>query len=164
MISTLEIEKKSIESYEKGRLFEEYVIKLFNDQHFKFKDWRKAGRMAFCDLPKNHCDPDLELIFGRGRYKFAVECKWRSEFKAGIFQWEKKDKSLEIYRKYSRQRNIPVFIVIGVGGDPSNPEKMYVTPLECICSLGDICESDLMPYKRKPTHKFYYDIVQLKLF
>jgi hypothetical protein len=164
MFSTLEISKKSIDSYEKGRLFEEYVIKLFNDQHFKLKDWRKAERIALYDLPKNHCDPDLELLFGRGQYKFAVECKWRNEFKAGIFQWEKKDKSLEIYRKYSRECNIPVFIVIGVGGDPSNPEKMYVTPLECICSSANICESDLMPYKRKPTRKFYYDIVQLKLF
>jgi hypothetical protein len=164
MISALEINKKSIDSYEKGRLFEEYVIKLFNEQHFKLQDWRKAERIAFHALPKNHCDPDLELIFGRGRYKFAIECKWRNEFKDGIFRWEKKEKSLEIYRNYSRENNIPVFIVIGVGGDPSNPEKMYVTPLDCICSSEDICESDLMPYKRKATRKFYYDIVQLKLF
>lgn len=164
MISSLEIDKKQIDSYEKGRLFEEYVTKLFNDQHFKLKDWRKAERISFSELPKNHCDPDLELIFGRGQYKFAVECKWRNEFNDGILRWDKKDKSLETYRNYSRENNIPVFIVIGVGGDPSNPEKMFVTPLEKICSSVEIVESDLMPYKRKPTHKFFYDIRQLKLF
>jgi hypothetical protein len=160
----LEKEKRSVDSYEKGRLFEEYVTKLFNEQHFKLKDWRKAERMALIDLPKNHSDPDLELIFGRGQYKFAVECKWRTELKNGIFRWDKKYENLEIYTKYSRERNIPVFIVIGVGGDPFNPERMFVTPLECICSSENVRESDLMPYKRKPTRKFYYDILQLKLF
>ena len=156
--------KKKISSYEKGKEFEEYVIKLFNEQNFKLKDWRKSEHFDYNALPKNHGDPDLELVFGKGQYKFAVECKWRQEFNNGIFWWDKKNKSLEIYKKYSRDNNIPVFLVIGVGGNSSKPERMYVTPLEQIQSIKDIHESDLIPYKRKPTHKFYYDFTQMRLF
>lgn len=164
MTSTAEKAKKAKDSYETGRLFEEYVTKLFNEQNFKLKDWRKAERFEHNALPKNYSDPDLQMVFGRGQFKFAVECKWRRGFKDGMFMWGKKSKSLEAYKRYSKENNIPVFIVIGIGGESSRPEKMYVTPLESIHSTNDIYETDLMPFKRKPTHKFYYNVRQMRLF
>ena len=164
MMIPLETGKQKIDSYEKGKQFEEYVKNLFNEQNFKLIDWRKSEKFEYNSLPKNHSDPDLELRFGRGQYKFAVECKWRQEFNDGIFWWDKKSINLELYKKYSRENHIPVFIVIGIGGNPSSPKKMYVTPLERIRSTTEICESDLIPYRRKPTHKFYYDIKQMRLF
>jgi|SRR5579863_1383925 len=164
MTSIVEKARKAQDPYEMGRSFEEYVKKLFNEQNFKLIDWRRAERFEYNALPKNHSNPDLEMVFGRGQYKFAVECKWRTEFKDGYLRWDKRTENLKAYRKYSKENNLPVFIVIGVGGDPSSPQKMYVTPLESIHPTNEICEADLMPYKRKPTHKFYYDVRQMRLF
>ena len=36
---------------------------------------------------------------------------------------------IAIYQKFSTERNIPVYIALGVGGEPSNPELLYNIPL-----------------------------------
>lgn len=59
---------------------------------------------------------------------------------------------------------MPVFIVIGIGGTQSNPEKLFVTPLDNIKTYVEVYEHQLIEYKRNPTHKFFYDTIQLKLF
>ena len=33
------------------------------------------------------------------------------------------------YNDYSRSRNIPVFVIIGVGGSPDDPEDVCIVPL-----------------------------------
>ena len=33
------------DSYEKGRLFEDYLIKLFNEDHFALVKWRKSQKI-----------------------------------------------------------------------------------------------------------------------
>jgi hypothetical protein len=106
----------------------------------------------------------LELVFvGARHYRFAVECKWRKEFIAGKIEWAK-DKQICVYEDFQHQNRIPVFIAIGIGGEPSNPEKLFVTPLDNISGSTEVYESELIPYKRKPTHRFFYNTVQLKLF
>ncbi|MCR4921813.1 MAG: hypothetical protein K5945_08955 [Bacteroidaceae bacterium] len=42
---------------------------------------------------------------------------------------------LENYRKFSESRNIPVTIILGVGGEPSNPESIYRIPLESVIPI-----------------------------
>jgi hypothetical protein len=152
------------DSFEKGRLFEDCIIKLFNEKHFKLKKWRKAEKVTDRSYLFDRCNPDLELIFvGARQYRFAVECKWRKEFIAGKIDWAN-DKQICVYEDFQHQNRIPVFIAIGVGGDPSNPEKLFVTPLNNISRSTEVYESELIPFKRKPTRRFFYNTVQLKLF
>lgn len=152
------------DSFEKGRLFEEYIIRLFNEKSFKVEKHRKSEKFPDGTFSLDHSYPDLELVFvGARRYRFAVECKWRKEFVDGRINWAN---SFQIcsYEDFQNQKRIPVFIAIGIGGDPSNPEKLFVTPLCNISMYTDVYESDLIPYKRNPKHRFYYNTFQWKLF
>lgn len=152
------------DSYEKGRLFEEFIIKLFNERHFKLAKWRKAAKSIDRSFLNDSSNPDLELIFtGSRKYHFAVECKWRKEFVEGKISWAT-DYQICSYDCFENCRRMPVFIAIGIGGDPWNPEKLFVTPLCNINMYTEVYESDLIPYKRKPTNRFFYDTVQLRLW
>jgi hypothetical protein len=152
------------DSFEKGRLFEDYIIKLFNENSFKLLAWRHAKNSYNQILPLSYSYPDLELVFvGAKRHRFAVECKWRREFKGGRIKWAE-DYQIRIYQQYEYKNRIPVFIAIGLGGEPSKPEKLFVTPLCNISEYPVVSESQLILYKRKPTNKFFYDTIQFKLF
>jgi hypothetical protein len=86
------------DSFEKGRLFEEYIIKLFNERHFSLQEWRKSEkRTGF--IPFTHSFPDLELIFmGKMNHRFAIECKWKQEFKNGKIEWAE-EKKIRVYKQ-----------------------------------------------------------------
>jgi|KBSSwiStaDraftv2_1062776.scaffolds.fasta_scaffold52124_2 hypothetical protein len=151
------------DSFEKGRLFEEYIIKLFNERHFSLQEWRKSEkRTGF--IPFTHSFPDLELIFmGKMNHRFAIECKWKQEFKNGKIEWAE-EKKIRVYKQFQKEKRMIVFIAIGIGGEPSNPEKLFVTPLDKICMHCEVYESDLLKYNHKPTRRFFYDTVQLRLW
>ena len=103
------------------------------------------------------------MIFGRGKYRFAIECKWRKKFNNGKITWAS-NRQICSYEDFENQERIPVFVAIGIGGEPDNHVKLFITPLRNICNSGEVYEQNLIPYSRKPTHKFYYDTIQLKLF
>src|ERR1043166_1588246 len=110
------------DSFEKGRLFEEYITKLFNERHFKLKEWRKSERTD-SSIPFTHCFPDLELIFmGAKDHRFAIECKLKKEFKNGKIKWAAENK-ICIYKQFQKEKGMIVFIAIGIGGEPYDPEK-----------------------------------------
>ena len=119
----------------KGREFEDYVLELFNlhdDNGFVLKEWQ--GDKTLGDIcPENNRHPDFVFDYqGKG---FAVECKWREKLspnmEKGLFPADK----IAIYQRFSTERKIPVFIVLGVGGEPSNPELLYCIPLPEIPSV-----------------------------
>ncbi len=154
-----------LDNFNKGGLFEEYVVALFNKLHFKITDWKKSEKLEDSFLLSTYAQPDIEflLFLGRNRYRFAVECKWRNNFNNGVIKWAS---SFQIcsYEDYEYSNGIPVFVVIGIGGEPSNPEKLFVTPLCNIAHSEFVYEHELIPFNRHPRHKFYYDPIQLALF
>lgn len=164
IINLLRKRKPDSSSPVKGHEFEDYIITLFNQQNFKLLEWRNFLKASNGVFPLNNSYPDLELQFvGARKYRFAVECKWREKFVDGKVPWADLN-NIDAYQQYQRQNAIPVFVAIGIGGLPSNPEKLFVTPLDKISMYTEVYESDLIPYKRKPTHKFFYDTRQKRLF
>jgi hypothetical protein len=163
-IHNLSNRQKSVyDSFEKGRRFENYIIELFNEKYFKLVKWRKSRKANNTLELIDASNPDLELIFtGARKYKFAVECKWRQEFVEGKITWAT-DYQICCYEDFEHAYHIPVFVAIGIGGEPSNPEKLFVTPLQNISNYTEVYESELIPHNRKPTHRFFYDTVQLQL-
>jgi hypothetical protein len=157
-------QKQELDSYDKGYAFEQFIISLFNEKKFVLKKWRCSKKITrwFDFLDASY--PDLEMVFtGRKKYLFAVECKWQSKFRDGKLFWAKSHQ-IPKYERFQRKYGIPVFIAIGVGGEPGNPEKLFVTPLQNISGSIEVFEHELMRYERKPNHRFFYDTVQLKLF
>ena len=107
----------------------------------------------------DYSNPDLDLIFaGKKDYRFAVECKWRKQFKNGKINWAT-EKQIIAYKKFQSREAITVFIAIGVGGTASSPEKLFVTPLCNLENIPEVYEHQLIKYKRKPTQRFFYNTV-----
>jgi hypothetical protein len=120
------------ESLRKGHQFEDYIITLFNERKFKLIEWRSDKKASNGVYPESCTYPDLEFAFlGRRKHRFAVECKWREDFKDGKIKWSYL-KQIETYCNFQSERNIPVFIAIGIGGLPTHPERLFVTPLHDI--------------------------------
>lgn len=61
--------------------------------------------------------------------KFAVECKYRAKLTGNTIVGAR---NLSSYCKYASMTNQIVFIMIGVGGKPSEPEMIYLIPLHKI--------------------------------
>ena len=146
------------DNFDKGYQFEAYVAGLFSKPYFQPKNWRKSQLFDKSSLPLDHWNPDLEmeLVFTSSRkYSFAVECKWRMEFRDGKIKWAEKHQ-IVAYQNFQNQVRIPVFVAIGIGGFPDNAEKLFLTPLNSISTHSEVYESELIPYQRKTSSKFYY--------
>jgi len=157
------LEKKK-EDFKKGYLFEAYIKDLFNEKNFKLKRWRKSILLPPDTYISDLCYPDLELIFvRRNHYPFAVECKYKSNFRVdGTITWAS-EKKIAIYESFEKKFNMTVFIAIGVGGSPSNPQKLFVTPLVNIKDCPNVSEQQLIEYVRKTDRRFFLDTVNMKL-
>ena len=119
----------------KGREFEDYVLEMFNVREgsdFTLKEWQ--GDKTLGDVcPESNRYPDFVFDYqGNG---FAVECKWRERLTANIEKNLFSADKLAIYQQFADERRIPVFVVLGVGGVPSNPELLYNIPLSEIPSV-----------------------------
>ena len=145
----------------KGDMFERYVIDLFNKKYFTVENWTR-------DIDKNTTGvrvtsnqyPDLTLAYKR-KESFAVECKWRKGFfrserwEGAVLQWSYPDQ-IKRYQKFEADKGIPVFIVIGVGGEPDDPERMYCLPLS-EATYPELFPSYLRNYERDPKKPFFWD-------
>ena len=126
---------------EKGDKFERYVVEIFRQQKkfFDIIDWTSDNcnkrKGLYVESDKN---PDLRLRYKwKGKdEQFAVECKYRSYLYRNkkfnnqyMLNWTYPAK-IKQYNEYSRKNKIPVFIVVGLGGEPDNPEGLFCIPLE----------------------------------
>jgi len=115
----------------KGREFEDYVLELFDireDGDFVLKEWQ--GDKTLGDVcPESNRNPDFVFCYHQSQC-FAVECKWRERltiyFEKDLFAADK----LAVYQQFADERRIPVSIVLGVGGEPCQPELLYIIPLQ----------------------------------
>lgn len=119
----------------KGREFEDYVLSLFNiqeDGELILQEWQGDKSYGIIK-PENNSNPDF--VFRYRQKEFAVECKWREKLSR---DWSKDvfpARRIENYRHFSEVRHMPVTIILGVGGEPCNPELLYRIPLEEVISV-----------------------------
>ena len=112
----------------KGTRFEEFVVSLCSDKsHFKLLAWR-GDKISGNTYAIDTLMPDLHI-----RHKiddrvvdYFIECKYRSS-------WGKDDAidlSPQFVRYYNaaKDNGIELFIALGVGGTPSNPEEFFRIP------------------------------------
>ncbi|WP_233085663.1 hypothetical protein [Methanococcoides orientis] len=114
---------------QKGNDFERYVVDKFDERYFTVVEWttdmlRKHNRYVESDT-----HPDLLMRDDSSRTEFAVECKFRSSLYNGKLNWST-DKQINRYLSYAYQKKIPFFVVIGLGGSPLSPDRLFCIPLE----------------------------------
>lgn len=113
----------------KGREFEEWVVSKFPKSEYTLKEWRGDKYVDGTYAESNrYPDLELELNLKNSSHLFAVECKYRSYLPEN-FEWTSQEK-IHIYNAYARERQIPTFIIFGIGGTPSAPEEVIIAPLD----------------------------------
>ena len=119
----------------KGREFEEFVLSMFDvkkEGPLFLQEWQGDKSLGLLQ-PENNSNPDF--VFRYDGKEFAIECKWREELSCDLTKDLFPMIRLENYKKFSEARNIPVTVILGVGGEPCNPELLYRIPLESISSI-----------------------------
>ena len=144
------------ESTEKGDNFERYVVNLFNDKYFTVSEWTSDISRKHDRFIESDSNPDLVM---RYKYKdknelFCVECKFRSNLYQKKIQWST-PAQLERYRNYAKERNLPFFIVIGLGRRPNSPERMFCIPLKEV-KYPALYPSVFEKFERDPKKNFFW--------
>lgn len=153
-------ETTTLTTEEKGRKFEEWVAKRFSPDYFTIREWR-GDKYVDGIYPKSSTNPDLEVEFHLRdvRSLFAVECKYRSGYQQGVSPyiiWAS-DRQIENYRSFAKTRNMPVFVVIGIGGQADNPDEVFVVNLRNL-RYSKARSDYLARFRRKNKDQdFYYD-------
>lgn len=150
---------RGIDLQRKGYAFEKYVVKQFDRRVFTLLDWR-SDKFHDGIYAKSTRDPDLvyEFRFRDAVRKFSVECKYRSKaYNDSVRLMD--EKKFSVYEAY--QTNIaPVYIALGLGGTPENPQKLYLIPLAN--AKPEMHLLDMARY-RKHKRNFYYDLEKDRL-
>ncbi len=122
-------------SYHKGHLFELYIQTRFPKNEWNVVDYTRDSHKRLRRFVETDGNPDFVFRKITIGYAVAVECKYRSKywkhesFGEGI-GWERK--LTERYSAYSQKQKMPVYIAIGVGGNPKAPSVVSFIPLEVI--------------------------------
>ena len=125
----------------KGREFEDYVIDLFdlpNNKKLTLKEWRGDKSLPGV-YPESNNAPDF--VFEYAGKPFAVECKWRSHLSKDIEKELLPPERMASFQQFSTDRCLPVYLLLGTGGLPNDPDKLYFTRLDKDFSLETLPNS-----------------------
>jgi len=139
-----------------GTDFEKYIVQKFDKKYFQIKEW--AGD-KFVDgiYAKTTPQPDIlfEFKLKNQTVEFSVECKWRKNYYQGGIEFASSEQ-FQRYQNFEKNRNIPVFVAIGVGGTGKNPEHLYIVPLKSIES-NFISIAKLKIFEKNGDSDFFFD-------
>ncbi len=121
-------------AFRKGAAFEHYVSTLFPEFRFTVVDRTRDLSKVTNRHVESDANPDFIFRDKKTNRVFAVECKYASRWwdRRGQPGFLLRNYQLENYRKFSTERNIPVYIAFGIGGIAQKPEEVYFVPLEKI--------------------------------
>lgn len=130
----------------KGRQFEDYVVDFFALPHNKtltLKEWRGDKTLPGV-YPESNSDPDL--VFEYDGHAFAIECKWRNHLPKDIEKELLPPERLSSFQQFSTDRHMPVYLLLGIGGLPNDPDNLCFTRLDKDFSLETLL-NNVIPSK-----------------
>ena len=142
----------------KGREFEDFVLELFDlneTKTYSLLEWR-SDKSSGEIRPVSNTYPDFVLEYkeGRRKKKFAVECKWRASIPKRFTQPLFEPEQITHYQEYAVEKAQKVIIILGVGGEPSMPEELYLIPIDAISQIQSK-PSLLKKFKREIVDKWF---------
>jgi hypothetical protein len=139
----------------KGKRFEKFVIEKFNRKYFDIVEMTHSWKTNQERYVESSLNPDFILRYNPTNEVFAVECKYRSKLNPEGMLDCCKPQQLERYRKFAKERNIPVFLVIGFKGIDDAPDDMFVIPLEEL-KYPTLYPSVYRNYSKNPKTNFFW--------
>jgi len=140
----------------KGQRFEECVINLFDEKYFFIIEETHNFAQNNKRYVESSLNPDYTLEYRHKgkKERFAVECKFRSDLYQGKLKWSY-PAQLKRYQDFEKERNIPVFIVVGLGGSDRCPDYMFCIPLK-EAKYPALYQSVFEKFERDPTKNFFW--------
>ena len=130
----------------KGREFEDYVLELLDIAHndkLTLKEWRGDKSLPGV-YPESNSAPDF--VFEYDGKAFAVECKWRRHLPKYIEKELLPAERMTFFQQFSSDRQMPIYLLLGVGGLPNDPDDLYLACLDKEFSLETLPNS-IIPSK-----------------
>lgn len=137
----IDFDSKVYENILKGRKFEQYIAHLFSqDAEFTVLEWASDKGFGKSIYVKANSNPDLIVLHNKSGKKIAVECKYRS----GLWKASREGKHLtwantsqaERYVNFANEQNMPVLVVVGFGGSPDAPNRLYLTEVNKLINMS----------------------------
>jgi hypothetical protein len=126
----VDLNDSNIDNLVKGRLFELFAATIWDgDYRTEIDDWTPDKGFNENIYIKSNGNPDFVVSFMDSSNVVAVECKFRSRFNKAIFVSFAEEDVINRYKKYEAEKNITVFILLGVGGLAEQPENLYLLTL-----------------------------------
>ena len=145
---------------DKGNSFETCVVDLFDKSHFTVVEWTTDMMRKHNRYVESDSNPDLTMRHKTTDVVFSVECKFRSKLYKGALNWSNW-KQLRRYKSYSSDNEVMLFVVIGLGGSPQCPDRMFCIPIEDI-EYPALYPNIFEEYERNPEKMFFCDGLILK--
>jgi hypothetical protein len=114
------------ESFQKGEDFEVLVKSFFSSDVFKLISQTNGFNQNKDVYAEDTLKPDF-LYSVKGK-NFYVEAKYRSSLTDDGFLLKLPDYQFKRYMIYSKE--YPLFLIISLGGNPSNPERIFLVPFK----------------------------------
>lgn len=144
--------KNNAEVPDRGLAFEKFVQSRFNPAQYRLLDKRSAGL-----YPLTINDPQLVYQVQHHHRRFAIECRFRERDYRNKFTWAEQFQ-LDQYQRFQVKTQMPLFIVIGIGGLPSKPTNVYVIPFNQVCNTTTLELGAFKAYERSNADKgFFFD-------
>lgn len=126
--------------------FERHIVKQFDKSQFTLFYWKgnKNGEVAVAS-------PVLEFDFIASfpAIPVAVECRWKKDIQEGGVCWASHHE-IDRYKNYERESKRIIFIIIGIGGTPVSPEKVFSIPLSKIPRHMDLLSNEFLCQYARP--------------
>ena len=132
----------------KGREFEDYVVDFFdlpNSKKLTLKEWRGDKSLPGI-YPEGNSAPDF--VFEYNGKPFAVECKGRNHLPKDIEKELLPPERMASFQQFSTERRMPVYLLLGIGGLPNDPDNLYFTRLDEDFSLETLLNNDIPSKER----------------
>jgi hypothetical protein len=142
-------------NYSKGQYFEAFVCNLFPREDFNVVNATLARNDLFGRNIGEIEEPDFRFQHKSSGHYFWVECKFRTNLYDGKIKWAERwqlDRYLQFQKMHRPEK---VYIVIGFGGDPTNPDSLYSIPLDEI-QYARLFPMSIEKYSRAVNKVFEY--------
>lgn len=120
---------------EKGDNFEKYIVQKLSKKYFTIVEWA-GDKFVNGKYAETTLQPDLKIKFKYNDISvdFAIECKYRTDYYKNGIEWCS-DRQLQYYKKFAIDKNMNVFIAIGIAGLATEPNALFIIPLDKIKTI-----------------------------
>jgi peroxiredoxin family protein len=118
-------------SYEIGDSFENYVSEtLFNANQYDLIHRTNTYDQNKVRFAEHTLKPDFKFRCKQTQQEFYVEAKYRSGFNENNMIDVMSDGQRERFRAIQKEENTPIYIAVGYGGLPANPNNISLIKLD----------------------------------